>query len=135
MKKYILILLIGGTSLYGVSSESKIIKLIFTSLLNKSEISVYVEELPKKEIVKEAGFSIANICSKADIVYASKILLGCEEKPLFTDSYMSFLNEENAIGAFYWKKGRPNILFLRHRVEKFQLHMPKKLQKYQMESL
>ena len=135
MRQYIVVFFFFTTVLFGASSESKIIKLIFTSLFEKSNVSVYVTDLKKSNVIKEAGFLSVEFCKEADIVYRTNMLQECKNKPLFTDSYQSFQNEENAIGAFYWKKGRPNILFLQSRVQKFRLKMAKNLEKYQMESL
>ncbi len=134
MKKIIFSFFIIVTALYSASSESKIIKLIFNSLYDNN-ITIYTTNKDKIQTLKEAGFLVASTCSKANIVYASKKPKECEDKPLFTDNYHTFIEEKDAIGAFYWKKGRPNILFLKPRLDKFGLKVPTKLKKYVMDEI
>lgn len=134
MKKIIVSFFIIVTALYSASSESKIIKLIFDSLYG-GDVSIYTKDSKKVDIINEAGFKLVDSCSQADIVYSSKKLKGCNNKPLFTDNFKVFSKNKNAIGAFYWKKGRPNILFLKPRLDKFNLTLPLKLKKYEMQEL
>lgn len=121
--------------LYGASSESSIIKVIFQALYQKQNITVFVSDETKTIIVKEAGFSVATLCSKADIVYTNSILENCTNKPIFTDNYPLFKENTNVIGAFYWSKGRPNIMFSSKRMEKFNMGLPTSLQKYEMSEI
>ena len=135
MKKVLVSLIFIYTFLYSVSSESKIVKLLFSSLFNSTKINIYVDDKKKYTIIKEAGFNLVKTCSKADLVYSSSYLIECNNKPIFTDNYKSFRDEKNVIGAFYWKKGRPNILFLKPRLDSFELKLPEKLEKYQIDEL
>ena len=116
--------------LYGSDSEVKIIKLLFTSLFHEQNIKVFSHSKDKINIIDKAGFVSAQNCNNSDIIYSSVVLTQCKNKPFFTDNYTSFKKDSTAIGAFYWKKGRPNILFLKSRLEKFDLELPKKFHKY-----
>lgn len=129
MKKIILLSFF-IVSLYGESAESKIMKLIFNSIFQKESLMVFVDSEQKSTIIKDAGFIVAPSCSKADVVYASKLLQACPKKPIFTDNYETFKTNDNVFGAFYWSKGRPNIMFDSHKMEDLELRLPQNLKKY-----
>jgi hypothetical protein len=134
MKKIILLSIIFIDFLFAVvSAESKIIKLVFDSLFQKEIISVFVNTDDKSKIIIEAGFELAISCSKADIIYATEIQKACPQKATFTDNYETFKDNINVIGAFYWSKGRPNIMFDSNRLKKFNLVLPESLKKYETE--
>lgn len=54
----------------------------------------------------------------------------CKEKPFFSISYNGFKSNENSFGAFYWRKGRPQIKFKKKALEKFNIVLPDSLKKY-----
>lgn len=49
---------------------------------------------------------------------------------LFTTNYELFTKNEQIMGAFYWRKGRPNLLFLRDRLKKADVTLGKEFDKY-----
>jgi len=120
--------------LFAISNEAKIIKLIFTSLFDR-DVIVYSDSEKKLSVLEEADLNIVKSCKRADIAYISKVLKECEGKPIFSDNYNTFQKEKSVIGAFYWHKGRPNILFFKPRLEDFELKLPKKLEKYEVDEL
>jgi hypothetical protein len=130
MKKFILIYLFFVVQLFGMSAESKIMKLIFESIFQKQVVIVFVDSEQKSDIIKDAGFVVAPSCSKADVIYTSDILEHCAQKPIFTDNYETFKQNRNVFGAFYWTKGRPNIMFDSKRMEVLELILPENLKKY-----
>jgi len=71
-------------------------------------------------------------CDKADIVIAGDQLKNknCEKKVMIVTKYYLIRKYENAVAAFYWYKGRPNILFIKERLEKFGISLPAKYKKY-----
>lgn len=135
MEKILLSIFLFVSVSFSTSSESKIIGLIFHSLFNSKTILIYTNSKEKKEIITEAGFLYTDSCKEATIAYLSDYSKECKNKPFFTDNYNSFKENPNAIGAFYWKKGRPNILFLEPRLKSFNLKLPYELKKYQLEQL
>jgi hypothetical protein len=115
------------------STEIKIVEFVLLAI--DRDIKVYADESRKIELLKKSRLKRVDNCSKASIVYASSLPPQCRDKPLFTDSYRTFRDSSNAIGAFYWRKGRPNILFLKPRLSKFNLKVSKKLRKYLLDEL
>lgn len=134
MKAIVFISVFFISLLYSASSESRIISLIFNSLYSKDAI-VYTEEEDKIKIIKEAGFDLADSCEDATLFFSSYKIENCQDRPLFTSSYKVLKEDQNAIGAFYWKKGRPNIIFVKSRLEYFELKLPTELKKYEVTEL
>jgi len=53
-----------------------------------------------------------------------------EERVIFTTDIDLFYEDERVIGAFYWQKGRPNLIFLRKRLEAYKLPVSSELRDY-----
>lgn len=135
MKKIIILLTLFSIILFASSSESKIIKLIFNSLYPEQTFSIYATDKKTRELVREARLVLADSCEEATIVYNATEISTCKDKPLFTNKYQRLKENKNAIGAFYWQKGRPNIVFLKSRLEKYNLTLPQVLKKYEVNNL
>jgi len=135
MKKIQIVFYIVTTLLHSQSSESKIIQTIFSSMYNNEVLSVYAVDQKKIDILHEAKLRVVKSCENATIAYISLERNACKKKPIFTDNYKTFKNSKNAIGAFYWSKGRPNIIFLQSRLKHFGLTLPQELKKYEMSHL
>ena len=112
--------------------KSSIFDMIITNLIIKKNIKVYlhthiesIEHFPHDLI-------IVKNCEDADIVILStlnNVPKSCENKILFGTKY-SHLQDKKVIGAFFWQKGRPNILLYRHRLEKNNIKMSTNFDKY-----
>jgi len=79
-----------------------------------------------------SNFEIVNSCDDADIVlvtYKKNITAQCKDKLLFGTRYKTLLKEPT-VGAFFWQKGRPNILFYKSRLKKHGITLSKDFQKY-----
>ena len=48
----------------------------------------------------------------------------------FVGDYHLLKHYKNAIGGFYWQKGRPNLIFLKSSLQEYRLKLPPKFQKY-----
>jgi hypothetical protein len=72
-------------------------------------------------------------CSDADFVIVSTLDLlpsSCEGKLVFTNKYRLFMKKPRIIGAFFWQKGRPNIIFAKERLERENITLSTDFQKY-----
>ncbi len=49
---------------------------------------------------------------------------------IFSTDIDLFYEDKRVIGAFYWQKGRPNLIFLRERLEAYNLPISSKLKDY-----
>ena len=132
MRKIIILLLLIVN--FGLSQDinsklyEKILKGIFPSA---EEISIYVTDEEEKFNFK-SNIKIVRVIENSNL-----ILLNSENynkkfknKILFVSSYKNLIKYENAIGALYWKKGRPQIIFLKDRLKKYGLEIEPYLSKY-----
>ncbi len=70
-------------------------------------------------------------CKKAHILVTGdeRLLKKCN-KPAIVTKYYLLKKYKNAIGAIYWKKGRPNVVFVKDRLEQFNIKLPDRYRKY-----
>jgi len=54
----------------------------------------------------------------------------CKDVPILTNCYRIFLKDRRTIGAFFWLKSRPTILFSAPRIERFHVDLDKEMQNY-----
>jgi len=38
--------------------------------------------------------------------------------------------KKDIVGGFYWQKGRPNILFLKDNIDKYNIKLPSSMKQY-----
>jgi len=109
--------------LYSNEYEIELYKEVFNSLFSK-KVKVYSD--------REIALNLVKDCLRADIllIYDIKnIPKKCTNKPLFVTNYKDFLNTK-AIGAFYWRKGRPQLKFKIKTILKYNLNLPDALKEY-----
>ena len=121
MKKIILIFL-SIIYLFGFNNEIELFDTLFQVMLNKKKIKVYT----KKYTHLGKNFIIVNSCKEADIVLGE---LNCS-KPRFVLDYYTLKSDKNAIGGFYWRKGRPQLRLRRANLEKYNLFISKEFEDY-----
>ncbi len=111
---------------------SDIFNLIAKEIIKKQRPNIYLHK-DNNSIKKYPGnLNIVTQCAKADLVILSTIKdipKECLEKILFGTRY-SHLKNSSVIGAFFWQKGRPNILFYKKRLEKNSIELNPKFDKY-----
>lgn len=128
--------------LYALDREStlKIYQDIFTSLSAKQVVSVYTLDSEYQNVFKHASnlhlvyspeisdiILITNISGLATL----KTLPKGEKSPIvFVTEYHLLEKSEKIVGAIYWKKGRSQLLFLKNRLKKNNIVLPKKYNKF-----
>ena len=101
-------------------------------VFQQKNINIFPDSEMKVLFKNSSIFNIVDNCEAADLLVGKRMLNfpnNCKNKPIFATSYR-FLDNENSFGAFYWRKGRPQIKFKLKVIEKFNLHLPKSLKKY-----
>ena len=133
MRKVVFILflnlVLSADGAYELKLYEKIIPLIFQS----DHIRVYTDKTSKEILMNSKIFEIVQECIDGDLLIGKdfqELTEHCNTKPIFSTSYQSFKNTQNSFGAFYWRKGRPQIKFNLNRIDMMQLNLPKSLQKY-----
>lgn len=109
-------------------------------ILNKLIFAVTAKKDPKVYLYREnealetypASAVLVTRCDDADIVVVSTLKhlpKSCENKVLLGTRYMH-LDDPRVVGAFFWQKGRPNILFYRERLDAMHITLGKEFEKY-----
>jgi len=131
MKKFIILIYLSITVFANNKQyELKLYEKVLGSLFEQKRINVYVDDTLKEILMKSENFIIVNKCSDALVQVGDNFELKCENLPYFATSYKTFKNETDVIGAFYWRKGRPQLKLKTKVIDKFNLKLPKTLEKY-----
>jgi len=131
--KKLLLAVIFISNLFANNYEVRLYEKIIPSIFQKDKVIVYASKDIKEFFLNKHLFSITTDCNKADIIVGKKfkdLNTECLKKPFFTTSYRAYRKYKNAIGAFYWKKGRPQLQFELQKIEQFNLFLPNSLKRY-----
>ncbi len=119
-----------------IKIEVKILEKISIDIVKKTPVKVFVIGYNKNQIKKYAKrIVIVEDCNKADIIIAkekSQILkTSCKKKiPGIALNYSLLKENPNFIGALFWYKGRPNLVFISFRLEDFKIKLPGSYSRY-----
>lgn len=86
-----------------------------------------------EHLSKNKDIITVETCEEADIVILHSVddlSSSCAKKIVFTDYYKTYLNNEDVVGAFFWQKGRPNIVFRREVLEEKSIILSSTFNKY-----
>jgi len=120
LKKILIIISISITFLFSSQIEAKLYDKLFTTLFVKKIVKVYTEN-PEIKKLKFKNIIFVDDCNKADVVIG-KINKNCS-KPIFVLSFKDYRNMKNAVGAFYWRKGRPQLRLRFPVIKKYHLFL------------
>jgi len=116
------------------SYKSKLFTTILSSIFQIQPINIYVDDDVHELLKDNKHFQILNICDDSITLLIGKKFDNlseiCKQKPMFSTSYRSFKHNQNSFGAFYWRKGRPQIKFKKSVLEKYNLTLPNGLKRY-----
>lgn len=58
------------------------------------------------------------------------------KKPIiFVTNYHFLKMSDDIVGAFYWRKGRSQLLFIKNRLEQYDIILPKEYQSFMIDEL
>lgn len=112
-----------------IELEAKIIANISKAITNKNA-KIFIPKMKEKNYPIYANYlNIVRSCEEAELIYIKdsiKKLTPCknQNKLYFTNNYKILLSEQKFIGAFFWSKSRPNIVFIKNRLEKNKIVLP-----------
>ena len=130
MIRFILLFLFSINLIGKESFELNLYQKILPAIFKKSILYIYVDKKKAKLIQESDKFKIVNECDEADLMLGKNFDIICINKPWFGTSYKVFKNEPNVFGAFYLRKGRPQLKFKKDILDDFNLTLPKKLERY-----
>ncbi|MEA3370477.1 MAG: hypothetical protein U9Q40_03990 [Campylobacterota bacterium] len=111
---------------------STIFNLIAKNITKKTAPNIYLHKYNKSIKKYPGNLNIVTKCEEADLVILSTtkdIPQECSKKILFGTRY-SHLKNSNVLGAFFWQKGRPNILFYQERLKREKIKLSPSFDKY-----
>jgi len=140
MLKIIMILLILGLTLNASEKEyaTKIIKNL-VEVIDKSNTSVWIDDdSDVTGLLELKQLNVVKTCKNAKVLILSSdksIPKHCISKPVLVLDYDLLEKHSNAVSAFFWQKGRPNIVFLKKRLQHFSISLPSTYDKYVEEQI
>ncbi len=118
-----------------IELEAKIVHQIATASVGKP-IKLFIPEITNVEKkIYSHFFTLVDDCNSSNFVFVNKNLnkkSPCEqaEKLFFTNNYQALLSNQKFYGAFFWSKSRPNIVFIKERLAKKSVRLPKEYNRY-----
>jgi hypothetical protein len=133
MKKYFILIFFIHV-LEANNYELKLYDSVLSKIFKKDKISVYSQSPNILEILqKSVLLHHSKTCENADLLIGKNfdnVEVSCLSKPIFATSYKAFKGNKNAFGAFYWRKGRPQIKFDKRNIKRFNLSLPHRLKRF-----
>jgi len=121
-----------------INYELKIYDALLSNIFpNKKSIYVWSDSKKREKILsKLKDIKLVSNQNNADILIINNTKNIISNKLKFATSYKMLKYYKNdAIGGFYWKKGRPNILFLKQNLIKHDISLPNSFNDYIEDSL
>lgn len=119
-----------------IELEAKIVSKIALTSLNKEQPLLYIPQISQseKEIYSQF-FKLSSSCDDANFVFVKKskdIFKECQkyDKLFFTNNYQKLLLDSRYFGAFFWNKSRPNIVFIKERLEYQSIKLPNEYEQF-----
>ena len=120
-----------------IELEAKIISNIAIAS-SKNEVKLFIPRITSTEKnIYSTFFTLVSTCDDANFVFVKRnfeIDSLCEDKMndklFFTNNYQKLLNKDKFIGAFFWNKSRPNIIFIKNRLAKQNIKLSNDYEKF-----
>lgn len=138
MKKIAILLIL---SIFSFASIQKIEKEICAKILlslfkQKSIIKVWNNSDRAFKNLNSGRFLFVRSPRQADIIIVDHYEDIKANKPIFVRKYYLLRKYKNrAVGGFYWQKGRPNIIFIKPNLKKFNIKLPSEFSDFIEESI
>ena len=135
LKKFIfLTFFLSITLLADDYSKTNILEYIVKNINNKTIHKIWSDDLSVKNSFSSLkNYQVVNDINKAEllVIKDKSSLKGYSFKGYIFVLDYNLLNEiPQSFGAFFWKKGRANIVFIKPRIDKLHLILSKELQEY-----
>ena len=112
----------------------EIIKNIVLGIKNSEPMSVWSDDGKIMKALRSSDeFKVVDNCRDAGLIILndkSSLPKNINQKHIFVLKYSLLHKIPDSFGAFFWKKGRPNIVFIKPRVQKQSLKLSTNLKPY-----
>ncbi len=125
--------IISRTNEKDIKYEIKILEKIAEDITHKNKINVYVIGYDRKKIINFSNhFILVEDIQKADIVIVDKYkrISELKNKIILTTDFNLLKEIPESIGALYWKKGRPHIIFIKERLKDYNIKLSDDYKRY-----
>ena len=136
MKKILFLLIFISTVLFAskIDTEKEIYGSIIHAIFpNRQTVYVWSDDKTTSFLDDISGVKMLDNVDNADILILSNFSKNAflAGKIVFVRKYYLLKKYKDfAVGGFYWQKGRPNILFLKQNLEKFDIKLPNGLESF-----
>jgi hypothetical protein len=135
MNKIIFILLLAFNSLFAKDNyELKLYEKIINSIYPNKTVTIYASEDVVDILNHSTKILLVAKCSPNVEFLIGKNFINlpfeCRDKPIFSTNYKNYKKNQNSFGAFYWRKGRPQLRFKQNALDKYNISLPDNLKKY-----
>lgn len=150
MKKVFLTFILIYGQLFALEREStlKMYHGIFSALAAKQMISVYTTDQEyRKVFITSKRIFLAKNPEESDIILITnrstlqsmlkrkKVSQNGKKPILFVTDYRYLKSSEDIVGAFYWRKGRSQLLFINKRLKEHNITLPVPYQNFMIDEL
>lgn len=151
MKKLLILLILVYGELYALEREStlKMYHGIFSALSFEKQVSVYTNDKEYRDVFRYSNkIVMTNLPEKSDIVLVTEertlkslmiklnVSNANSQMPIiFVTKYQLLELSKDIVGAFYWRKGRSQLLFIKNRLEQHNIKLPKEYQNFMIDEL
>ena len=130
-------------------STLKMYHSIFTALSPKASINVYTNDKEYRDVFSHSKriflsdkFEEADIVlvteesTLSNILYRTQVNTNDSKKPIiFVTNYHFLKMSDDIVGAFYWRKGRSQLLFIKKRLRQHDITLPQEYQSFMVDEL
>ena len=121
------------TFAYAETPEQELIVKVLKLISIKNIPIIVYEHQPSISLQGSTFTNLTEQCAHADMVYGSNfetLPQACKGLPRFSTEYELFQKDGHVIGAYYWRKGRPQLRFDKERCDHFEIFLPEELVRY-----
>jgi len=130
----IITLFIFNLNASSINIEQKIYTLVLNGLFSNNDvINIWCDTKSKNKLIKNINrVKIVENKNDADILFVFNSYDIKTKKMIFVGKYR-LLDQypNNAVGGFYWQKGRPNLILIHDNVNKFNIKLIDELKEYE----
>ncbi|WP_297890115.1 hypothetical protein [Sulfurihydrogenibium sp.] len=114
--------------------EVRLLEKVLSDMFDSSKVFVCLYDTNKAQTIKKYSDKIIiTDCQNAQIFLTDKHIPE-NSKPVFALNDEILKTLKNAIGGLYWKKGRPQLIFLEDRLDKFNIKLPPEYKGFMIQS-
>ncbi|MGE4397791.1 MAG: hypothetical protein AB7D34_10165 [Sulfurimonas sp.] len=119
-----------------IDIKAQILEKIFSNISIEKTITVWTDNDELLEEFKKSSYLIVtDDCAVATLIVVEEKKNieddeDCRDKPIFVLNYELLKDIPESFGAFFWKKGRPNIVIVEPRTELQNISVSSELDAY-----